>query len=253
LSFPALQVAHATSTRRGGFSEPPYDSLNLGLMSGDDLRVVQRNRDRFAELVGFPIRQNLQMTHGIEVVHLQTPEQAQQPQGGDALITSHPAISLTITTADCVPIFFYDSEAAAIGLAHAGWRGTVNGIAGATVQAMAQQLGCRPERIRAALGPSIGPCCFEVDEDVQRPFAQRFGDVDWIQAEGQKWRIDLHAANRQVLLENGLDSSQIYDCGLCTSCEKELFYSYRRDRGRTGRLLSAISLSGRGTGLGVGT
>lgn len=243
VTFPNLPVAHATSTRCGGFSRPPFDSLNLGLMSGDDLETVRRNRARFSEMVGFPVRQNLQMTHGVTVVHLEQLQQSLQPQEGDALITAHPEIGLSLTTADCVPLFFYDPEVPAIGLAHAGWRGTVAGIAARTVEAMTEQLGARPERLQVGLGPCLAACCFEVGPDVQEPFLSTFGEQEWIRPlRPGKWTIDLHQANLEFLRGAGVLPEHIRCCNLCTSCRADLFYSYRRDQGKTGRLLSAIAL-----------
>lgn len=243
VTFSHICVPHATSTRVGGFSAPPYDSMNLGRMSGDDLEVVERNRAHFAELVGFPIQQNLQMTHGTEVVHIPDLESWARPSSGDAAITGNPAVSLSLTTADCVPIFFHDPEANAVAVAHAGWRGTLAGIAARTVEAMVEQLGAVPERLRVGIGPAIGPCCFEVGADVRDPFAAHFGERSWIAARSaDKWTIDLHQANLEYLHQAGVSSEHIRACDLCTSCRSDLFYSYRRDRGRTGRLLSAIRL-----------
>ncbi len=243
VTFPHLSVPHAGSTRVGGFSSPPYASCNLGLMSGDDVAVVRRNREYFSNLVGFPIAQNLLMDHGTTVVHLSDPATASAPRTGDAAITAHPEVSLTITTADCVPIFFYDPEVSAIGLTHAGWRGTLAGIAARTVEALTETLNASPERIRVGLGPCIAACCFEVGADVKDPFAAHFGERDWIapRADG-KWTIDLHEANLEFLRAAGIRAENIRCCDLCTSCRADLFYSYRRDQGKTGRLLSAIAL-----------
>jgi len=243
VTFPHLAVPHASSTRLGGQSQGPYASLNLGRMSGDQLEVVERNREQFGNWLGFPIHQNLQMDHGVEVAHLEHPSQLQQSWPADACITAHPEVTLSLTTADCVPLFFHDAEAGAVGLAHAGWRGTVAGIAARTVQAMVERLGARPERIRVGLGPSIGPCCFEVGPDVADRFEQQFGARSWIHRpqQGQP-RIDLHRANLEWLLRQGIDPDRVRACSLCTSCRSDLFFSYRRDRGTTGRMLSAISL-----------
>lgn len=242
--FPDLGVPHGTSTRLGGFSSDCYASMNLGRMSGDDLEVVERNREKFAQLMGFPIRQNLQMSHGIEVATIDTPEQAQKSWPADACITNHPQVSLSLTTADCVPIFFYDPKVGAIGLAHAGWRGTVAGMARATVEALVERYQCRPENLRVALGPAIGPCCFEVSADVVEVFEQEFGAQPWIRhLPEKKGKIDLHQANLVWLQRAGVSAQQCQLCDLCTSCRDHLFYSYRRDHGKTGRLLSTISLT----------
>lgn len=248
VAFPQLGVPHACSTRRGGESAGPYASLNLGRMSGDALEIVEANRLRFAAWMGFPIRQNLQMDHGVKVAHIVNPDEWQRSWSADACITAHPRVSLSLTTADCVPIFFVDPVRPAVGLAHAGWRGTVGGIAARTVEAMVEHLGCRVSDLRVAQGPAIAACCFEVGEEVFLAFESEFGEepgfCDWAQArpDSGKWHIDLHQANRVWLQRVGLAPSQLLDCDLCTSCRPDLFYSYRRDGGKTGRLLSAIAL-----------
>jgi YfiH family protein len=230
-------VVHGTSTRLGGRSQAPYDGLNLGKMSGDDLELVAANRELFGRALGLPIWQNLSMSHGVEVVHIQDPAMAATTWPGDACITAHPEVSLSLTTADCVPIFFWDPEARAVGLAHAGWRGTLNDIAGATVRAMQEHLQAKPERLRVALGPAIGPCCFEVGPEVIEEFSQVYGPADFI----AERHIDLHAANRYWLEKAGVRHMEA--CDWCTSCRADLFYSYRRDGGKTGRLLSVIGLA----------
>lgn len=243
VTFPHLgQVPHATSTRHGGVSKAPYDTLNLGLMSGDDLRLVEENRQIFSHMLGIPIVQNLSMTHGTTVAHVRAPRDMQKPHDADACISNHPEVSLSLTTADCVPIFFHDPEARAVGLAHAGWRGTVNGIAARTVEAMVNQLGAQPQRIRAALGPAISACCFEVGPEVAEEFHEQYGQQGWIEQRGPKWHIDLHQANRVWLERAGVTADHVRSCPLCTCCRADLFFSWRRENGKTGRLLSAIGL-----------
>lgn len=243
VTFPHLgQVPHATSTRQGGVSTAPYDSLNLGLMSGDDLSLVEQNRRIFSQMLGIPIVQNLNMTHGTVVAHVRSPLDMQKPHEADACISANPEVSLSLTTADCVPIFFHDPQAGAVGLAHAGWRGTVNGIAARTVEAMVSQLGAAPERIRVALGPGIAPCCFEVGSEVAEEFHSFYGRQEWIEQRAAKWHIDLHQANRIWLQRAGIKSEQVRSCPLCTCCRPDLFFSWRRENGKTGRLLSAIGL-----------
>ena len=243
VTFPHLgSVPHATSTRTGGLSSGPYQSLNLGRMSGDDLERVAGNRQLFSRWLGIPIVQNLQMSHGIEVAHLQGPSDMQTSFSADACITNHPEVSLSLTTADCVPLFFHDPQARAVGLAHAGWRGTVGGIARAVIEEMVSKLQARPERILVGIGPAIGPCCFEVGVEVAEAFQQEFGPQPWIEARGSKWHIDLHKANRIWLDRAGVESGHVRSCDLCSCCRPDLFFSWRRDRAVTGRMLSAIGL-----------
>jgi len=243
VTFPHLGlVPHATSTRQGGGSSGIYESLNLGLMSGEDLAVVEENRQIFSHMLGIPIVQNLSMTHGIRVAHVRTPEDMERPHDADACISNHPQVSLSLTTADCVPILYHDPKAGAVGLAHAGWRGTVNGIAARVVEEMAEKFASRPENLRVALGPAISPCCFEVGPEVAEAFHAQYGEQAWIEKRAPKWHIDLHQANRIWLEKAGVSSANIRSCPLCTCCRADLFYSWRREGGKTGRLLSAIAL-----------
>lgn len=258
VTFPHLgQVPHATSTRQGGVSSGIYASLNLGLMSGDDLAVVEGNRQIFSHMLGIPIVQNLSMTHGTRVAHVRTPEDMERPHDADACISNHPQVSLSLTTADCVPILYHDPKAGAVGLAHAGWRGTVNGIAARVVEEMAEKFASRPENLRVALGPAIAPCCFEVGPEVAEEFHAQYGEQGWIESREpggsrgrrepplehvMKWHIDLHQANRVWLERAGVNPGNVRSCPLCTCCRADLFYSWRRENGKTGRLLSAIAL-----------
>jgi len=247
VTFPQLKaIPHATSTRPGGFSQGAYDSLNLGLMSGDDIQQVERNRQRFSQWLGIPVVQNLKMDHGIQVAHVSGPQDMHTSWSADACITNHPEVSLSLTTADCVPIFFYDPHAEAVGLAHAGWRGTRAGIAQEVVRAMVNKLGARAENLKVALGPSIGPCCFEVGHEVAREFDKQFGERPWIRPKGEeKFHIDLHQANQDWLVKAGVKAENISTCSLCSCCREDLFFSWRRDQGVTGRMLSAIALTTR--------
>ena len=243
VTFPHLGlVPHATSTRQGGVSHGIYESLNLGLMSGEALEIVEKNRQIFSHMLGIPIVQNLNMTHGTEVVEVKSPKDMQRPHEADACISKHPEVSLSLTTADCVPIFFHDPEAGAVGLAHAGWRGTVNGIAARTVESMCEKLGASPRNLRIGLGPAISPCCFEVGPEVAEEYLKQYGPQAWIEQRGSKWHIDLHQANRVWLERAGIQAEHIRSCPLCTCCRADLFYSWRRENGKTGRLLSAIGL-----------
>lgn len=242
VTFPHLgQVPHATSTRQGGVSTGIYESLNLGLMSGEDLSVVEENRQIFSRMLGIPIVQNLSMTHGIRVAHVGSPQEMERPHDADACISNHPEVSLSLTTADCVPIFFHDPHSQAVGLAHAGWRGTVNGIAARVVEEMCAKLGSEASHLRVGLGPAIGLCCFEVGDEVAEEFQAQYGQPGWIEKRA-KWHIDLHQANRVWLERAGVRPENIRSCPLCTCCRADLFYSWRRESGKTGRLLSAIAL-----------
>ncbi len=238
--FDHIQVPHGFSTRRGGVSEGPFSSLNLGWLTTDDLEAVRQNQERFDRQVGFAAPPTLKMTHGVDVAVMHEPVREGERRDGDACVTDRPGLGMSLTTADCVPIFYHDPEHKAVGVAHAGWRGTVAGIAQTTLQAMQEHYGTRPEAVRVGIAPSIGPCCFEVDADVAEPFEARFPGEDLVARLGTKWRINLWQANRLLLQDLGVRPDHIAVGDLCTACRQDLFFSYRRDRGLTGRMVAAI-------------
>lgn len=157
---------------------------------------------------------------------------------GDALFTRVRGRPLAVFTADCVALVVADPAGHALGVAHAGWRGTVRGVAGALVQSLVERAGARPERLRAALGPSIGPCCYEVDEPVVAPLRAAFPEAwtQWVRpgAPG-KWSLDLWRANVDQLIAAGVPRAAIQSPELCTACRRDLFFSYRKE-GLAGRL-----------------
>ena len=235
IRFDHIAAPHGFSTRRGGVSTGPYQGLNLGKMSGDDLKRVAENRRLFGDAIGFPIHQTLSMLHGNAVALVTDPGQTQE---ADACVTDQSHVSMSVTTADCVPIAYHDPQRNVVGLAHAGWKGTLAGVAATTVEAMVAR-GSRAADIRVGIGPAILRCCFEVDETV----ARQFGDEMAVARGSGKWDVDLHEANRRVLLGAGILPGNLLTCPMCTSCHQDLYYSYRRDRQVTGRLLTAICAS----------
>lgn len=156
---------------------------------------------------------------------------------GDALITDIPGAAVAVRTADCIPILLVDTRKRAVAAVHAGWRGTVQGIAAKAVGAMADRFGSRPRDMLAAIGPGIGPCCYEVGEEVARQFRGLFPERSgWA---GQT-RVDLAEANRRQLVSAGLPGSAVWAAGLCTACLAQEFFSWRREREKAGRMVSAI-------------
>jgi len=240
LRFPNITTPHGFSTRLGGVSQGAYRSLNIGQTSADIPRRVHENRARLARELGIPLVRILNMVHGTHVVRVNGPQPSVRT--GDACITDRPGVAMMITTADCVPLFFHDPVRGAVGLAHAGWRGTVQGVARTTVEAMTAEFGSRPADLRVAIAPAIGPCCFEVDSDVSQPFLQGFPGKDLVQARVNKFTIDLWRANEIVLRDAGVRGENILVCRVCTSCREDLFFSFRRDRKVTGRMAAVISL-----------
>jgi len=157
---------------------------------------------------------------------------------GDALVTAKEAQIIGVRTADCVPVLFADAEKRVVAVAHAGWRGTVAEIARRTVERMRQEFGSDPRRIYAAIGPSIGPCCFEVGSEVARQFVPYFPNA------ARATHVDLKETNARQLLEMGMNPDHIDVSSLCTMCETERFHSFRRDKQMAGRMISAIGIQG---------
>jgi polyphenol oxidase len=228
--IPTSGFVHGFPTRKGGVSEGKRSSLNLGYRWGDEPERVAENRLRVAKAAGFPI-EGLQVTkhvHGTRVwiVGDPTPE----PAEFDVLVTNRPGDTLGAFAADCVPIVFADPVAKVAAAAHAGWRGTVAGVAVNAVRAMGERFGSKPADIRVALGPSIGPCCFEVGPEVVEAFTAALPDVPRLVVPGpKKPHIDLRVATRVLLEREGVAPEHIDDRPPCTRCDEERFFSFRRD------------------------
>lgn len=245
------ELSHGIFTRRGGVSPAPFDSLNVGLTVGDDEQCVHENRRRMSDALGVsePETRTTWQVHGTDVLLARHGDAAAwPPPKADAIITSDPYLPLTMRFADCVPLLLYDPVKRAIGLAHAGWRGTVSGVAQATIRAMASAFGTRPGDVLAGIGPSIGPCCYEVGPEVVVQVRDAFPEApDLIHpAEGSYGpHFDLWAANERALRQAGVQS--IDRANLCTACHTHEFFSHRAEAGRTGRFGALVSLrNGRG-------
>lgn len=158
---------------------------------------------------------------------------------GDALITNQAGTLLTVRTADCLPILICDVRNRAVAAVHAGWRGTVSGIAGATVEAMGREYGSRPEDLRAVIGPGIGECCFEVGPAVAGQFGTIFPERDDL---NRRTRLDLAEANRRQLVAAGLQPEHMDVAAICTCCNKDVYESFRRDGEASGRMISGIGI-----------
>ena len=235
-----ISVPHGFTTRPGGVSRGYLESLNLGMHRGDTPENVQENYRRLAAAIGFDLS-HLVLTWQIhsDIVRQVTKADAagidhrNYPQC-DALITNDPGTALFVFTADCTPILFHDPVTGAVGAAHAGWRGTAADIAGKTVEAMVNAFGCQPENIRAAIGPNIGPCCFETDRDVPDAMLAVLGDraKPHIRQQGQKYYVNLKEINAQLLSRRGV--TQIDISSHCTACRPDLFWSHRITGGNRG-------------------
>lgn len=246
-------AAHGFSTRLGGVSPAPWDSLNLGANRGDSPANVEENFRRFCAAVGTdPDRlvKNHQV-HGDLVRPVTGADVMSSPSApglfeADGLITDQPGLCLTIFSADCIPVLLYDPKKRVIAAAHAGWRGTALGIAARAAQRMEADYGCRPGDIRAAIGPGISPCCFETHADVPQGLRAGLGrDAEpFIRplAQEGKFSVDLKGANALWLRRAGLLPEHIALCTACTACDQEHFWSHRRMGSARGSLAAVIQL-----------
>lgn len=248
-------VKHGFTSRLGGVSQPPFHTLNLGFTVQDAPEKVVENRRRAARAVGFPLEDlvALQQVHGDRVAVVAAEHRGRGAltyetalPGTDAVITNVPGVPLSTYHADCVPVIFLDPVTPAVGLAHAGWKGTALKIAAKTLLEMKKYFGTRVEDCLVAIGPSIGPCCYEVDRPVRDAFGQAFAHGEaFFRAAGQgKWHLDLWEANASALEEAGVPRDHIFTSRLCTGCQRDLFYSHRKENGLTGRMAALIMLAG---------
>lgn len=251
-------VSHGVSTRHGGVSPAPYSSLNLSFSTDDAVDHVRENRRRLAEsLDTTPERLVVgRLVHGREVTilssarcgHLPTKQVAVRVGASatqtvflsDAAVSDVRGLHLLITSADCVPILFADPRRGVVGAAHAGWRGTAQGIAPTVVGTMREAFGSDPRDIVAGIGPSIGACCYPVGSEVVDTFRQH--GLQPVLAETADLRLDLWASNVRQLVDSGVPEDAIEVAGVCTSCRVDHFFSYRAERGKTGRFAACIGL-----------
>ncbi len=224
------------STRMGGVSPAPYNSLNLGLYSEDSSANVQENRYRFFKEVGIDPNR----VAGAMQIHLDRIAVVKHPgqyRGVDALITDRPNIFLTVTVADCCPVLVYDTRTGACGAAHAGWRGTVARITAKMIEAMTDHYGTKAHECVAFIGTSISAQAFEVDADVAALFDDSL--QTWDEQRG-KFLVDVKKANLQQLTDYGLLAQNIETSPYCTSEHNQFFFSHRKEKGQTGRSLAII-------------
>ncbi len=255
-------LLHGFSTRAGGVSSVyGQNDLNLGWTKEDDQSNVAENRRRFLEAVDGENRGHTLV--GIRQIHsgivriiresdgalngrLQTPE-GKAVLEGDGLISNLPTVMLGIGTADCVPVLLVDTEKRVVAALHAGWRGTVARIAQSGVAAMAREFGSRPENMVAAIGPSIGACCYTVGEEVRDTF-RKFQYADKLfSSKDDDIRLNLWEANRRQLMDAGIAPEQITVLGECTACSRDgngqlRFFSHRGEKGVAGRMLNIIGI-----------
>jgi polyphenol oxidase len=240
VTFPRLGdpqvLLNAVSCRLGGVSEKQFDSLNVSFKVGDEPVRVEENRSLLSRATGMDLSRAVwvDQVHGEKVLKLETsnlPRKGGSLGEGDAIISNLTNVPLAILVADCLSVLIYDMMNKAIGLAHAGWKGTVSHVAVKTLLAMGEAYGTKPQETKAVLGPCLGPCCFEVGSDVHQEF---IGVFPWAQevlkpsAPGH-WKLDLPEANARQLLEVGVKEQNLIKSGICTVKNIELFYSHRAE------------------------
>jgi YfiH family protein len=277
LTVPALSqipwLVHGFSTRKGAFSKAyGGHSLNLGFTKQDSRGAVERNRTVFERQVGAVTGKKLWPLITLRQIHSDlihcVSEPPQQLLAGDGLITNIPGILLAIQTADCLPVVLVDSKQRAVGVFHAGWRGTVKKIVEKGVGEMRGCFGTRPRDIKAAIGPGIHGCCYQVGEEVRQNFESQFAYADDLFREvkesdpvREKYPLlfltarapghselptniflDLVEANRRQLMDAGVSAKNIHASPLCTSCHTDLLFSHRAEKGVTGRMMAVAGI-----------
>ena len=263
---------HGFSTRSGGVSKAyGGHALNLGFTDADTRKAVEQNRASFLHaLTGGEKRSatlvTLKQVHSDTVHLVESPPK--QPLTGDGLITRSPRLLLAVQTADCLPVLLVDSKQGAVGIFHAGWRGTLARIVEKGVAAMRLHFGSEPLHLLAAIGPGIHSCCYAVGDEVRDRFASQFSyaeelfhkvsESDPVREKypllflaarapghsdfGPKLHLDLVAANRRQLLDAGLAKHNIWASPLCTACRTDLLFSHRAEKGKTGRMMAVVGI-----------
>jgi YfiH family protein len=237
-TFEDQGVYHAVFTRKGGISPTPWESLNFGASVGDDIDRVMHNKQVALSSLGIEPESiyDVYQVHSSTVIQTERPLPAgEQHVKADAIITNSPSVTLLMRFADCVPILLFDPINHAIGIAHAGWVGTIDRIAARTVEMMGNHFGTDPKNIQAAIGPSIGPDHYSVKSDVIQLVNTNFQGMEdrlIIEKNGTKY-FDLWKTNELILRHAGVE--RIETAGLCTFCHSDIFYSHRAEHGKTGR------------------
>ncbi len=241
--------AHCFSTRLGGVSQGQWAALNLGHRRGDDLENVVKNYEILGSAVGFtPAQTVFPAQRHTDVIRAVTEDNCgeglfrETPEICDGQITDRPGVALVAFSADCTPILLFDPVRRAVAAVHAGWRGTVKGIAARAVEAMVREYGCDPADIRAAIGPCISKCCFETDEDVPMALLRALGGqaLPAIYQRGGKYHVDLKFCNALWLQRAGVGALDISPD--CTACDSARYWSHRRMGNVRGSLAAVIML-----------
>ncbi len=245
-------VIHAFLSRKGGISNPPFNSLNLSYRVGDNDETVLENYRTVGKNFGINYEHFIRVNqaHGDKILVIDNhPEKIKdfsdkaEKLMRDALITDIPFLPIGILTADCASIILFDKKEKVIAIAHAGWRGTVLRIGQKVFAEMKRHYGTSPENCLVSIGPSIKKCCYEVGEEVVESLRTKFPVwKNFVMKKGDKWSFSIDELNVFQMMEIGIPPGNISKSNLCTSCNRDLFFSYRAEKGITGRCLSFIML-----------
>ncbi len=236
-------VTHAAFTRLGGVSQGPFATLNLGSTVGDDPEAVKENHQRALKALGLRREQTVSpyQVHSANVRRVGRAELGTIQQETDGLLTAEPGVALLFRFADCAPLILFDPVRRAVGLLHAGWRGAANGVARAGVQAFVEHVGSRPADLWVGIGPTIGPCCYQVGAEVAQAVERACpAGAQVVQRQDGALYLDLPAALKAQLLAAGVETVEL--SGLCTACRTDEWFSHRGERGRTGRFGVVVML-----------
>lgn len=241
---PYGEVIHGITARHGGVSTGPWSSLNLTKGNGDDPAHVEENLRRAGAAFGIA-RRDLISPNQRHTTHAARVGQAQRGEvvpNTDTLLTDEPDVPILLRYADCTPVLLYDPRRRALAVVHSGWRGTVAGAVPAAISAMREAFGSRPADLVAGVGPSIGPCCYEVGDEVVAAVRASFEAAETLLPRNgsERRHFDLWSANRRWLEEAGV--GQIEVAGICTACHTDEFFSYRGGRGKTGHFGALMAL-----------
>ncbi|MBP1925901.1 YfiH family protein [Sedimentibacter acidaminivorans] len=252
LTFSSLEkypsLFHCFTTRLGGVSEGCFSSMNLGMSTDDKREHIVRNYEILSKRLSLDLYDMVKtcQTHTSNIRYATDEDKGKiyhETPGYkdiDGLITDKQNIILSTSHADCTPIFFYDPVKKVIGMAHAGWRGTIKNISGNMIRKFVEDFNSNTKDIIAVIGPSLGQCCFEVDKDVAEIILSENKDyLQFMEVRGIKYHFDLWAINKYILLNEGLKQENIEISGLCTKCNNDLFFSHRGQKGKRG-LMSGI-------------
>jgi hypothetical protein len=247
-------LVHFVTTRKGGYSLSPFDSFNLAFHVGDKQENILKNRKKLSQYLHISLN-NFTVANQVHGVNISVAGEKDRGSGAvdnstalkdcDAMITGQQDICLLIFVADCVPIIMYDKRKKVIALIHAGWKGTVGKIALKTVHMMRSKWNCKPADIICAIGPSIGPCCYQVGPEVVALVKKCFPGERYLLhdiTEDGKGYFNLWEANKVQLLEQNIPEQNIEVAKLCTCCRSDIFFSSRKDNGETGRFAAGIMM-----------